>query len=495
MTTSYEELRELYGEIADLDHASALLSWDQQTYMPPRGSESRGRQLATLSGLSHEKLSNPRIEELLNTVEDEGDPVRAGFLRELKYQRERKLKLPASLVKEMTLETSRAFDVWRQARREKNFQLFSPNLDRVIQLTRQAAECFGYEKTPWDALVPDYERGSSAEKLTAILAPLRDATVKLLEQIRSKPQVPTGFLEQKWDLAQQREFGLRVARDIGYDFAGGRQDVAPHPFCTTLGFGDVRITTRYKEDALLDAVGSTVHEAGHALYEQGFAPELARTPLFDAPSLGMHESQSRFWEIRIAQSRPFWGHYLPILHQYFPGQLDGVGLDDFYRGINRVEPSYIRVESDEVCYNLHVMIRFEIEQRIFDGSLETAGIPETWNRLYKEYLGVTVPNDALGCLQDVHWAYGSFGYFPTYSLGNICCAMLVEKMEHDMPGIWESVQEGRFVGILAWLRENIHRYGRLYGTPELMKRVTGKEISADALVRYLQAKYTEIYQL
>jgi carboxypeptidase Taq len=365
----------------------------------------------------------------------------------------------------------------------------------VIDLSRQAAECFGYEGTPWNAFVPDYERGVTAADLQRILEPLRDATVKLLGRILERPKTPAGFLAQKWDIDRQREFGLRVARDLGYDMAAGRQDVSAHPFTTTIGYGDVRITTRYSEDNLLDALLATIHEAGHAMYDQGVDPRFARTPLHDGTSLGIHESQSRFWEVRIGHSRPFWQHYLPVLKQYFPGQLDGVELDDFYKAVNRVEPGFLRVESDEVSYNLHIILRFEIELKIFNGELDVADLPEAWNQTFERYFGFAVPDDSKGVLQDIHWSGGAFGYFPTYSLGNIYNAMLVEKMESDMPGMWDDVARGDFGAVLGWLREKIHRHGRVYLPAELIRQVTGRDITCEPIVSYLQEKYARIYGL
>lgn len=494
---AFDLVRQKYAEIADLSHAAALLSWDQQTYMPPRGATDRGHQLATLSGIIHERLTAPELGDLIEKASGAPDVAsdQRAFLRELSFSRERSMKLPAALVKELTLEASKSFEVWTRARKARNFALFQPSLARMIDLTRQAAECWGYKDTPWDALVPDYERGLTAARVEKIFKPLRDATVKLLGRITTRPQVETRFLEQKWSIDAQREFGMRVARDIGYDMTAGRQDIAAHPFCTNFSIGDVRITTRFSETSLVDGLFGIIHECGHALYEQGFNPEDARTPLAQAPGLGIHESQSRFWEVRIAQSEPFWRHYLPIMQQYFPGQLDDVTPGQFYRAVNIIEPDFIRVEADEITYNLHIIIRFELEVRIFRGELSAVDIPAAWNELYKKYLGLDVPDDAKGCLQDVHWAYGSFGYFPTYTLGNIYCAMLVEKMQRDLPRLWSDVGGGRFGTVLGWLRANIHRHGRRYDAPELVERVTGKAITCEPLIKHFEAKYGEIYGL
>ncbi len=465
--------------------------------MPPNGAQSRAQQITTINSISHEKLVRPEMGELIDSVKESdeytGDVI--PWIRELEFVRDRACKLPSRLVSELSMETAKAFSVWTEAKRKKDFSIFSPALNNIIQLTREAAECYGYEEKPWDALVPPYERGLTAASIHELFKPLKESTVTLLDKIMGSQKVDTSFLEQKWSIDTQKEFGLRVARDIGYDLNAGRQDVTAHPFCTTLGYGDVRITTRYDEYMGLESLLATVHEAGHAMYEQGFKKEDARSPFFDAPSLGIHESQSRFWEVRIARSRSFWKHYLPIMKQYYPGQLDGVTVNDFYKAMNEVKPGFTRVEADEVCYNLHVIIRFELELAIFDGDLKTEDLPSAWNELYKKYLNLDVPDDSKGCLQDVHWAYGSFGYFPTYSVGNIYNAMLTKKMESDRPGMWNEVESGQFAPTLAWLRENIHQYGRRHLARDLVEKVTGEKVSCEPLIDYMNQKYSEIYNL
>ncbi|MBI1289865.1 carboxypeptidase M32 [bacterium] len=493
---SMDKLKEAYGEIADLVKAAAVLGWDQQTYMPPRGFAARGQQLATLSGIIHERMTADSMGRLIAEAKagklSEDD---RHFLHELEFQRDRSAKLPAALVKALALQESRSFDAWQRAKAAKNFSIFAPELKEMVRLLREKAACFGYEGTPWDALAQDYERGTSAELVRAFFEPLRVATVDLLKRIEAAKQVDASFLEQKWDVNIQREFAMRVLRDLGYDMARGRVDLAPHPFCTSFGPGDVRITTRFSAENLFDGLSSVIHEMGHALYDMGFREEDHRTPLAEAPSLGIHESQSRFWEIRIAQSRPFWQHFLPILKQYFPGRLDGVDAEQFYRAVNVVEPGFIRVESDEVSYNLHIIIRFELEVKILSGELEVDDIPEAWNRAYKENLGLTVPNDAVGCLQDVHWAYGSFGYFPSYTFGNIFSALLVDKMEKDLPHLWSDVADGRVAAALAWLHRHIHQVGARRAPMDLIREATGQGPSAESLIRHLRAKYGDLYGL
>jgi len=489
-----DKLKEAFGEISDVGKAAAVLSWDQQTYMPPQGFEARGQQLATLSGIAHERLVADSMGALID--EAKAGPLDAderAFVEELEWSRNRSVRLPATLVKALALQESRSFDAWNRARAAKDFRIFAPELKEMVRLSREKAAALGFTGTPWDALAQDYERGTDAAMVRRFFEPLRVATVDLLQRIKAANPIDTSFLDQKWDVAVQREFSTRVLRDLGFDMSRGRLDLAPHPFCTGFGPGDTRITARFSADLLLDGLSSVVHEMGHALYDMGFRPEDFRTPLAEAPSLGIHESQSRFWEIRVAQSRPFWQHYLPILKQYFPGRLDGVDVESFYRAANVVEPGFIRVESDEVTYNLHIIIRFELEVRILAGELEVDDIPAAWNEAYTQNLGITPPNDAVGCLQDVHWAYGSFGYFPSYTFGNIFSAMLVESMEQDVAQLWQEIARGNAAPALEWMGEKIHRVGARQSPMDLIRSATGREPSAEALIRHLRGKYSNLY--
>jgi len=493
--TAFEQLQTILGKVSDLSSASALLSWDQQTGMPPRGAAARGQVLATLSETIHGMITAPEVAKLLAEAGAKPRLSRdeKAWLREATWANERACKLPASLVRELSLAEAQAFEDWQRAKAAQKFALFSPSLKKLVALARQKAECFGYAETPWDALAQDFERGTSAARVTKLFSPLRDATVDLLAKIRNAKPVDSSCLTGKWPLDAQREFGMRVARDIGYDFNAGRLDVSSHPFSTTITAGDHRITTRYAESNLLDALGSIIHECGHALYEQGFNIKDARGPLYEAPSLGVHESQSRFWEVRIGQSLPFWRHYHPIIRQYFPGRFDDVTAEQLYAAVNQVEPDFIRVEADEITYNLHIIIRFELEVAILSGELSVDDIPAAWNEKYARYLGITVPNDAKGCLQDVHWAYGAFGYFPSYTLGNIYSAMLVEKLEADVKGLWKGIERGDFGAALSWLRENIHTHGRRMPAEELVKQATGRAPTVEPLIKYLRKKYGSIY--
>lgn len=495
--TNYQKLLDAYGEIHDLRMAASVLQWDQQTYMPPRGAEARGQQLSTLGGLIHDRMTSPAFRELLDLAAADTDLTsdQRAAVETLQFQVGRSTKLPGSMVREMVLVESRAFNAWIEARQKRSFSHFKPHLERIIELTRQKADCFGWEATPWNALVPDYERGIDANRIGELFAPLRDATVAFLDRIRGAKPIDTGFLNRQWDLRSQEDFGRRVIGDLGYDFSAGRIDVAAHPFCTNFAVGDVRITSRFNHRDPLDFLMGVIHETGHALYEQGFREEDERTPLAEAPGLGIHESQSRFWEVTIARSLPFWRHYAPIMARYFPAELHGVAVGDLHRAVNVVEPGLIRVDADEVTYNLHIMVRFDLELALLERRLEVADLPGAWNTKYRELLGVEVPHDGDGCLQDVHWSGGAFGYFPTYTLGNIYSAMFLKKMEVDLPDLWEDVARGDFTGILGWLRRNVHQVGmRELGMP-LVEKISGQSLTVEPLIRHLEGRFTEIYNL
>lgn len=492
--SAIEQIREECRIISDLSHSSSLLSWDQQTYMPPKGADARARQLSTLSSVIHEKITAEKLGDLINAAQEEAlDDDSTALLRELKWQRSRALKLPPELVRELSLETGKAFSAWNKARTQSDFQLFAPSLKKLVELSRQSAECFGYEEHPWDALAQDYERGVTARQSVEFFQPLRDAAARLLRQIAECEGPSEDLLKRRTPIEQQREFALRAARDFGYDMAAGRLDTTPHPFCSNFSVHDVRITTRYDMNRPLEAFGCVVHETGHALYEQGFRPEDEGSPLCAAPGHGIHESQSRFWEIQVAKSLPFWLGYFPVLQQYFPGVFDDLDPQTFYRAFNVVKPGFIRVEADEVSYNLHIIIRFELELALMGGELSVDDLPAEWNRRYKELLGLDVPNDALGCLQDIHWSYAAFGYFPSYTYGNIYGAMLSEAMRRDLPDLDQRIEARDFPPVLEWLRQHVHRIGKLKTAREIIEQATGRELSVQPLIAHLETKYADIY--
>ncbi len=493
----FGEFLERLGEVIDLRAAAALLQWDQEVYMPPKGAEARGRQLATLSALAHRQFTCGAFGELLtalNAARGELTADQARLVDEARYDYDRATRLPERFVEAFAKAQSEAFAAWRAARGEARFALFEPHLARMVELLRERASHLGYTESPYDALLEDHERGMTKAQLDRLFSTLAPAQAALIERILSAPKQPDlTWIDQDWDESAQWAFTERVLRDMGYDFDAGRQDVSPHPFTTNFDMYDVRVTTRMNRRELFSALTGSMHEGGHALYEQGFLPSDRRTLLAEAPSLGIHESQSRLWENIIGRSLPFWKHYAPLLRAQYPGQLEHITAEQMVAALNRVQPSLIRVEADECTYNLHIILRFEIEVALIEGRLAVADVPEAWNARMKSLLGIDVPNDALGCLQDIHWSHGSMGYFPTYTLGNLYAAQLFEKIEADLPGVWADVERGDFAPLREWLRRNVHAVGRRMTAPELVRRVTGKEPSEQPYLAYLTKKYGALY--
>ncbi|MFN8474826.1 MAG: carboxypeptidase M32 [Anaerolineae bacterium] len=499
---TYDELLEIAHTLSDIAAASAVLDWDQEVMMPPKGGEGRAHQVATLAAVHHEKLTAPRTGDLLARLTDamagDGDYsiVERAFVREMQRQFDQAVKVPPLLVRQLAEAASRGVEIWRQARANNDFATFAPALRHTYDLKRQLAENLGYTDSPYDPLLDQFEPGMTAAQVQRLFDPLRDQTRDLLARINAAPQVDISIIEGNWDVQKQWDFGIQVLRDMGYDFDAGRQDLSSHPFTTsfTAPF-DVRVTTRVFPHLLTSGLFSTIHEGGHALYELGFDPALARTPLADSPGLAMHESQSRLWENYIGRGRPFWQHYFPILMGTFPDQLRADDFERFYLAVNRVEPSLIRVEADEVTYNLHVILRFELERALLEGNIQVEDLPEAWNAKMGEYIGATPPTDANGVMQDIHWPSGLVGYFPTYSLGNLIGAQLYYTLRDTYADFDDRLAAGDMGFILAWLRENVHRYGRIYSTNELVQRATGKPLDESYFARYLGEKYGPIYGL
>jgi carboxypeptidase Taq len=492
------ELRRRLGEVADLSAAVHVLAWDQETYMPPKAAPSRGQQLATLSAVAHRAATSPELGSLLADLQDQADalvPDDAKLVEVAAYDYGRATKLPATFVQRFAEEQSKAYNVWVKARQESDFALFKRNLAILLDLLKEKADLLGYEDSPYDALLEEFERGMTAAQLKVTFGELAPKQSALVERILGASQPDLLWLDQEWDEEVQWEFTLEVLRDMGYDFEAGRQDRSVHPFTTSFDLSDVRVTTRLNAKELFSALTGSIHEGGHALYSQGHDPRDRRTPLLDGPSLGIHESQSRLWENMIGRSLPFWQHYAQRLREYFPGKLNGVSSGDIYRAINKVAPSLIRVEADECTYNLHIILRFEIEVALMAGDLGVDEIPEAWNAKMKEYVGLDVPDDARGCLQDIHWSHGAMGYFPTYALGNLYAAQLFEAILADIPGLFEQVASGQFGPLLAWLREHVHRHGRRKLAAEIVRDATGREPDSEAFLRYLEAKYSRLYDL
>ena len=500
MSEKMEQLKTLLAEIADLNAVEALLGWDQQTYMPQGGNEARGNQLATIGKLSHQKLTSDEIGKLLSDLEKEFDGADpdSDELRLLKVTRhdyDQATRVPSEFVAEFAVVTSKAFEAWVEARGKSDFSIFQPHLEKVVELNQLFVSFFPPADHPYDVLLDQFERGMKTADVKAIFDALRPQQVELLKAIADKPQVDDLFLHIEYDEKKMWDFSEVIATKFGYDWERGRQDKSAHPFTTNFSINDVRITTRFEEDNPTGMLFSTMHETGHGLYELGSNQAYERSPLAGGASLAVHELQSRMWENLVGRSLPFWENFYPEFQKLFPAQVGNVDLETFYKGINKVELSLIRVNADEATYNMHIMLRLELEIGMVEGTVKVKDLPEIWNTKMDEYLGIAPPNDAKGVLQDVHWSGGMLGYFSTYALGNLISAQLWEKITADIPDLPEQFRKGEFGALLAWLREKIHIHGSKYEPQELVQRVTGSKIDSAAYVRYLKQKYSEIYGL
>jgi carboxypeptidase Taq len=494
-----KQLKEILAEISDLRYASALLGWDQQTYMPPGGAEARGNQLALLNRLAHERGTSPELGKLLDelklyaeSLDPDSDEARMVKVAAKAYNKA--TKVTSKHVMEFAQATTLGQQAWMEARQAADFSIFRPHLEKIVALRQEYAAFFPDFEHPYDALLDDFEPGTKTVEVKEIFKDLRPKQVELIKAIAEKPQVDNSFLHQPFDEKKQWDFGAEVISKFGYDWNRGRQDKAAHPFTISFSINDVRITTRVDPNFLNSMIFGTMHESGHALYGQGIAIELERTGLDDGASLGVHESQSRLWENLVGRSLLMWEYFYPRLQEVFP-QLGGISLEKFYKGINRVQPSFIRVEADEATYNLHIMLRLEIEIALLEGKVKVKDVPDLWNSQMKEYLGIIPANDSQGVMQDIHWSNGMIGYFPTYALGNLISAQLWEKINQDIPDLSSQIRTGRFDSLLGWLRKNVHRHGAKFEPQELVQKVTGSKIDPSAYIRYLNKKYGEIYNL
>lgn len=495
----FDEFRRETSQLNDLAKAAALLSWDQDTYMPDGAADGRGQQLATLESLIHQRMTADAMGQLLSELESAQlpvDGVEVAMVREARRAYDRAVKLPGRLVEELARRSSSARHAWAKARAAADFTLFAPELDAMLSLKREEADAVGHNGRRYDALLDEYEPGATTEELTALFTPLRSQQVELLEQLSaSDVRVKAELLEQEYPQEQQQRLAREMAAAIGFDFNRGRLDTALHPFAESIGLDDVRITTRYDTHYLSTALFGTLHEAGHALYEQGIERAFGRSPIAHGASLGVHESQSRLWENLVGRSLAFWRYAYPRAQELFPAQLAGVPLEEFYAAINRVAPSLIRVEADEVSYNLHVLVRFELELALLDGDLSVVDLPGAWNELYQQYLGVTPPDDAAGCLQDIHWSVGLIGYFPTYALGNLMSVQLFNAVRERLPELEQQFAAGEFAPLLGFLRDTVHRHGSRYLPGDLLERATGTALSAAPYLTYLRDKFGALYRL
>ncbi len=497
---SYEELIRRIKEVSLLYSCESVLGWDERTYMPRGGAGHRAEQLGLLTGLAHEKFTDPKVGELLAELEQSDlvkDPesAEAVNIRETRYQYDKRTKLPKDLVEEITRVTTLAQGEWVVARKNSDFKHFLPWLEKVVKLQRDKADAYGYDTEPYSALLDDYEVGATTEEIVDVFTELRKELVVLLGKIKDAPKKPdASIVVRDYDVDLQRVFGESVAGSMGFSFNEGRLDITTHPFCTGIGPGDTRITTRYNPKRLNDALFGIMHEAGHGLYEMGInKKEYFGTPMGESTSLGIHESQSRMWENQVGRSRPFWVYFFPQAQRIFKESLGDVKLDDFYAAINDVKPSYIRVEADEATYNLHILLRFELERPLLTGDLKPADAPGEWNSRFKKYFGIDVDKDSNGCLQDVHWSAGYIGYFPTYTLGNLYSAQFFAKAKEDISDLTKQFENGQFSGLREWLRKNIHLHGQRYRANLLVEKVTGKPLSHKPLIDYMNQKYSEIY--
>ncbi|MDR0449763.1 MAG: carboxypeptidase M32 [Treponema sp.] len=506
---SNEILEKLHGIDRDCRHLekiSALLQWDQEACLPPAGTEERAGQLALIQGLAHERFTAPETGRLLGelgsvSANPRGDeslpPLERDFLRVTRRNYDKAVKLPVEFVASCARAESLSQAAWVEARRNNDFALFLPHLKKMLEAARKKAEYWGYRNgeglTLYDGLLDIYEPDMKAADITRVFAPLRERLSILLERIAAKGQERPPFLRAEFAPEVQARYNQALKESLGFDSRRGRLDVSAHPFTTSLGANDIRITTRYDRNDPLSGIFSTIHESGHAFYEMGFPAEIAGSCLAEGASMAVHESQSRFWENVIGRSRSFWKAQLPALKAFFPEQLAMTGLGSFYRAVNQVRPSLIRVEADELSYSLHIILRFELEKELFAGELAAEDLPAAWRKRMKEFIGIENETDAEGVLQDVHWSMGAFGYFPSYALGNLYGLQIRRKLAEDIPDYETRLAEGSYGAVHGWLKDRVYAWGRRLSPRELLFKITGEQLSAEPFLGYIESKYTELY--
>jgi carboxypeptidase Taq len=493
-------LREVLGEVADLQRAAELLQWDQETYMPPGGVEDRASQLSTLQRLAHERFVSAEVSRLLEQAEAEveglpDDSDEASLIRVTRRDLELAMRVPSDLVAARARAAARAASVWREARAASDWSRFAPEFEVSVDLSRRLAEAIGYEKQPYDALIQMTEPGLTTARVRSLFTELKAFLVPLVRRlVELGDRVDDRVLDRPCARDAQLALSLEVVRQLGYDLDRGRQDLSAHPFCASFGPGDVRITTRVGAKLRDSALLAAIHESGHAMYEQGIPRSLDRTPLWGGASPGVHESQSRLWENLVGRTRPFWEWCLPRLRAALGETVADVDADLLWRAFSKVRPGYVRVDADEVTYNLHVLLRFEIEDELLEGRLRVADVPDAWAARVQEYLGLERPSNALGPLQDIHWCSG-LGHFVGYTLGNLIAAQLMEAARRDLPDLDRQIASGVFGGLLGWLRERVHRHGRKFTPDELVQRATGAPIGADSWITYVERKVKAVYEV
>ncbi|MBN2736967.1 MAG: carboxypeptidase M32 [Spirochaetales bacterium] len=499
-----DDLRQLDKEIVLLAHSMAILGWDQETYMPRKAIGERAEQLALLQGICHDKIVDPRWQDAFESmgIEDvnrfpvEGLSDDQALLREAFRRYQKEAALSKDLVMAISRQTSLSQAKWAEAKKARNYSIFEPELKKLFALVKEKAETIGYQENIYDALLDDYEPYMTLKELEKVFddfkGPLKDLFFKICDQ---KSDIPHDFLHLPFSVEKQKKLNKEVLNQLKFPFERARLDESEHPFTTTLGMDDVRITTHFHEEYFPAAFFGTVHEAGHALYELGIDSRWAESVIADGVSLGVHESQSRLWENIVFRGKSYWQGYYPELSKIYPENFKDVRVDQFYKAINRVEPSLIRIEADELSYNLHIIIRFELEKRLFAGDIDTKDLPEAWNKAYKDSLGIMPSHNSEGVLQDIHWSMGAFGYFPTYSLGNLYSAQIYHKMKQDISDLEQDIANRKFDKMVQWLGQNIHQYGKFYRAKDLMKKATGEDLNPKYFMNYLNQKFGEIYGL
>lgn len=493
----YQQFKEQITKITDIERAGGILDWDQKINMPSKGSASRAQQIATLRSLSHDLSTGKELYHLITELKEATDLSEkekrnvSEILRVLDKQK----KFSSAFIKKMSTAQSEGYQAWVSARKENNFKAFQPYLEKLILLTLEKTETIGYKNHPYDALIDEYEPGVTTTYIEALFKQVQSQLVPFVKKILPKSIPNNDFMFKQFNKEIQWNFGLSLLKQMGYDFDAGRQDISPHPFCTAFSPQDVRITTKVNENNLYEMIWSCIHEGGHALYEQGLNPDEYGLPAGDYCSLAIHESQSRLWENNIARGLPYWKFNFKELKSAFPAKLEKVSLDDFYRAINLVQPSLIRIQADELTYHMHILIRFEAEKALIEKILKVKDLPAFWNSKYKEYLNIEVDNDANGVLQDVHWSMGSFGYFPTYSMGSFYAAQFYYKAIKDIPDLLSEIEQGKLSSLLTWLRNHIHQYGNQYTASELCLKATGEKLDFKYFMQYANEKYSSLYNL
>ena len=496
---AYEELLERLKDIDLVNQIGGLLGWDQEVLMPPKAAKLRAEQLSWVSKTGHEKLTHPRIGELLNILEREENlnEIQKGNVRLTRDSYNKATKLPTEFVAEMAKHKSKSQISWTEARAKNDFSLFRDDLVKMVEMSRKKADYLGFQEVRYDALLDLYESGLTVSKVDPLFAELRNNVAPLVKKVIENGKMPemSWVHGNNWDQEGQEKLSQSISESIGFDFSAGRRDASTHPFCGGPNPDDVRWTTRYDESDPFGSLYGSMHETGHGLYEQGRPRDLDFQPAGSANGLGIHESQSRLWENQVGRSKEFCEWALPLWKKYFPKQMENVSAEDLWRSVNFVEPSLIRVEADEATYNLHIMIRYEIEKKLIAGEIEVDDLPDIWDDMYEEYLGIRAPNRTLGVLQDIHWSFGAFGYFPTYTLGNLYSAQLLTAARKNLPNHDEDMRVGNFTPLLQWMRENVHVRGSIVTPAELIEEATGHPPSPDDFVEYLREKVERLYNL